>query len=198
MNPIAVAEIVIVSVYLMLPFIPAANPFSDDFEWKYVNYAPIVTLGALLILVDLVGGLGEEVVHRPEAHHRPRRRRGLRHLTCPTSARRPAELSRGGAASVQQVVEVGAVELRDGQVVLLHAPGPEVEVDRADLGLDRGPQRPAVPRHQAEQPGPGDLVAQVLGRSSCRRAPRGGRATASDSLQMLPSSKHGSLLPPYS
>ena len=50
MNPIAVAEIVIVSVYLMLPFVPGANPFSDDFEWKYVNYAPVVTLGALLIL----------------------------------------------------------------------------------------------------------------------------------------------------
>jgi hypothetical protein len=51
MNPIAVAEIVIVSVYLMLPFVPGANPFNDAFEWKFVNYAPIVTIGALLILV---------------------------------------------------------------------------------------------------------------------------------------------------
>ena len=51
MNPIAVAEIVIVSIYLMLPFVPAANPFNDAFEWKFVNYAPIVTIGALLILV---------------------------------------------------------------------------------------------------------------------------------------------------
>ena len=25
-------------------------PFSDDFAWKFVNYAPIVTLGALLLL----------------------------------------------------------------------------------------------------------------------------------------------------
>ncbi len=50
MNPIAVAEIVIVSLYLMLPSTPAANPFRDEFEWKFVNYAPIVTLGALLIL----------------------------------------------------------------------------------------------------------------------------------------------------
>ena len=50
MNPIAVAEIVIVSVYLMLPFVPAGVPFSDDFSWKFVNYAPIVTLGALLLL----------------------------------------------------------------------------------------------------------------------------------------------------
>jgi amino acid transporter len=51
MNPIAVAEIVIVSIYLMLPFVPGANPFSDSFEWKFMNYAPVVTLGALLILV---------------------------------------------------------------------------------------------------------------------------------------------------
>jgi amino acid transporter len=50
MNPIAVAEIVIVSLYLMMPTTPAANPFRDEFEWKFVNYAPIVTLGALLLL----------------------------------------------------------------------------------------------------------------------------------------------------
>jgi hypothetical protein len=50
MNLIAVAEILIVTVYLMMPFVPGAVPFSDDFEWKFVNYAPIVTLGALLLL----------------------------------------------------------------------------------------------------------------------------------------------------
>ena len=27
-----------------------ANPFRDEFDWKFVNYAPIVTLGALLLL----------------------------------------------------------------------------------------------------------------------------------------------------
>jgi hypothetical protein len=50
MNLVAVAEIVIVSVYLMMPFVPGAVPFSSDFEWKFVNYAPIVTIGALLVL----------------------------------------------------------------------------------------------------------------------------------------------------
>jgi len=50
MNPIAVAEIVIVSVYLMMPFVPGAVPFSDDFEWKFLNYAPVVTIGALIVL----------------------------------------------------------------------------------------------------------------------------------------------------
>ncbi len=51
MNPIAVAEIIIVSLYLMMPFVPGAVPFSDDFSWKFVNYAPIVTVGALIALV---------------------------------------------------------------------------------------------------------------------------------------------------
>ena len=50
MNPIAVAEILIVSIYLMMPFVPGAVPFSDDFEWKFVNYAPIVTVGTLVLL----------------------------------------------------------------------------------------------------------------------------------------------------
>ena len=51
MNLVAVAEIVIVSAYLMMPFVPGAVPFSDAFDWKFVNYAPIVTLGALLGLI---------------------------------------------------------------------------------------------------------------------------------------------------
>ena len=32
----------------MMPTVPAGNPFSDsDFSWKFVNYSPIVTVGAL-------------------------------------------------------------------------------------------------------------------------------------------------------
>ena len=48
MNPIAVAEIVIVSLYLMMPTVPGAIPWRDEFSWKFVNYSPIVTLGVLL------------------------------------------------------------------------------------------------------------------------------------------------------
>ena len=72
MNPIAVAEIIIVSVYLMLPFVPGANPFNDDFEWKFVNYAPIVTIGALLILVIWWEVSAKKWFTGPEAQHRPR------------------------------------------------------------------------------------------------------------------------------
>jgi len=50
MNPLAVAEIVIVSLYLMLPAVNLGNPFDSAFAWKFANYAPIVTLGALVIL----------------------------------------------------------------------------------------------------------------------------------------------------
>jgi hypothetical protein len=51
MNLVAVIEIVVVSLYLMMPSLPGGNPFSEsDFSWKFVNYAPIVTLGTLLLL----------------------------------------------------------------------------------------------------------------------------------------------------
>jgi hypothetical protein len=50
MNVVAVVEIIVVSVFLMLPSVPGGVPFKDEFSWKFVNYAPIVTLGALLLL----------------------------------------------------------------------------------------------------------------------------------------------------
>jgi len=62
MAPIACIEIVIVSVYFIMPFTPAGtpgwlrwlnnSPSAEEipFDWKFVNYAPILTLGALLLL----------------------------------------------------------------------------------------------------------------------------------------------------
>ena len=50
MNLVAVIEIAIISVYFVLPFVPAGRPFSDDFSWKFVNYAPFLTIGSLLVL----------------------------------------------------------------------------------------------------------------------------------------------------
>ncbi|MEJ7636071.1 amino acid permease [Aeromicrobium sp.] len=50
MNLVACAEIVIISIYFVLPFTPAAIPWNDDFSWKFVNYAPILTGGTLLAL----------------------------------------------------------------------------------------------------------------------------------------------------
>ena len=50
MAPIAVIEIAIISVYFILPFTPAANPLNENFEWKFVNYAPILMGGTLIAL----------------------------------------------------------------------------------------------------------------------------------------------------
>ena len=50
MNLVAVAEIAIISVYFILPFVPAAAPWNEDFSWKFVNYAPLLTGGVLLLL----------------------------------------------------------------------------------------------------------------------------------------------------
>jgi amino acid transporter len=50
MNPIAVAEIIIVCLYLMLPTTPAGTPGNKDFDWASLNYTPIVTIGALILL----------------------------------------------------------------------------------------------------------------------------------------------------
>jgi amino acid transporter len=46
----ACIEIVIVAIYFVLPFVPAAAPWNDEFEWKFVNYAPILTGAALLAI----------------------------------------------------------------------------------------------------------------------------------------------------
>ena len=50
MNLVAVIEIAIISIYFILPFVPQGNPFNDDFSPKFANYAPVLTLGALLLL----------------------------------------------------------------------------------------------------------------------------------------------------
>jgi amino acid transporter len=50
MNLVAVAEIAIICVYFVMPFTPAAIPFHEDFSWKFVNYAPILTIGSLIVL----------------------------------------------------------------------------------------------------------------------------------------------------
>ncbi len=50
MAPIAVIEIAITSFFALMPGSPAAVPWNDAFEWKYVNYTPIVVGTALLAL----------------------------------------------------------------------------------------------------------------------------------------------------
>ena len=49
-NPAAIVWVAICVVIFILPFSPAAVPGRDEFDWKYVNYAPI-TVGGLLLIV---------------------------------------------------------------------------------------------------------------------------------------------------
>ena len=50
MAPVAVAEIVITSIVALLPTSNLGIPGVQGFGWRYVNYTPIVVLGALLVL----------------------------------------------------------------------------------------------------------------------------------------------------
>jgi len=50
MNPVAVIEIIVVAVMLMLPTAPAAAPWRKEFDWAAVNYAPLMTIGVLILL----------------------------------------------------------------------------------------------------------------------------------------------------
>jgi amino acid transporter len=49
---IAVIEIIVISIYFILPITPTGVPFSDGFTWLSVNYAPLA-IGGVLVLVGL-------------------------------------------------------------------------------------------------------------------------------------------------
>ncbi len=57
MNPLATVWVVIITIIFILPTVPAGVPFSKDFSWQSVNYAPIVT-GGVFIAVGLWWLLG--------------------------------------------------------------------------------------------------------------------------------------------
>jgi amino acid transporter len=50
MAPIAIIEIIVVSIYFVLPTNPGGMPGNAAFEWKFVNYAPILLFGTLFAL----------------------------------------------------------------------------------------------------------------------------------------------------
>jgi amino acid transporter len=51
-NPAAIIWVAICVVIFILPFSPAAVPGRKEFDWRYVNYAP-VTVGGLLLIVGV-------------------------------------------------------------------------------------------------------------------------------------------------
>jgi amino acid transporter len=52
MCTVSVVWVALMVIIFSLPFTPAAVPFSDDFDWKAVNYAPLM-VGALFIAVGV-------------------------------------------------------------------------------------------------------------------------------------------------
>jgi amino acid transporter len=50
MNLVAVIEIILIAIYFILPFEPAAVPGNENFTWVAVNYAPILVGVTLLVL----------------------------------------------------------------------------------------------------------------------------------------------------
>jgi amino acid transporter len=47
---IAVVEIVVISIYFVMPIVPAGVPFSDGFTWSATNYALIAVGGTILLV----------------------------------------------------------------------------------------------------------------------------------------------------
>ena len=96
MNLVAIVEIAIISIYFVLPFVPAGNPLNDDFAWKFVNYAPILTLGSLIVLAVWWSVSAKQWFTGPKHTDRPGRHRGLRRLS--GHRRRPARPGPPGRA----------------------------------------------------------------------------------------------------
>jgi amino acid transporter len=90
MSIVAIIEIVITSIYAMLPTSSLGAPWFDGFAWKYVNYAILVVPGALILLwiywhlsvknwftgpkttVDLPAGMSAaDELALEHGHHRP-------------------------------------------------------------------------------------------------------------------------------
>ena len=49
MAPLAVIEIIVISIYFVLPVVPTGNWFSPDFDLRDANYSPIA-------LIVVIGG----------------------------------------------------------------------------------------------------------------------------------------------
>ncbi len=50
MAPVALAEIIVTSVIAMFPTSLGGMPWDPSFEWKFVNYTPLVVFGVLVLL----------------------------------------------------------------------------------------------------------------------------------------------------
>ncbi len=50
MAPLALLEIVLTTIWFAMPFSPNQAPWDPSFDWRFMNYSPIITIGALILL----------------------------------------------------------------------------------------------------------------------------------------------------
>ena len=50
MAPVAIIEIIITSIIAMFPTSLGGMPWDPSFEWKFVNYTPLLVGGVLILL----------------------------------------------------------------------------------------------------------------------------------------------------
>ena len=50
MAPLALVEIILTSIVAMFPTSLGGVPWDPGFEWKFVNYTPLVVFGVLFLL----------------------------------------------------------------------------------------------------------------------------------------------------
>ena len=159
MNPFATVWVALITIIFILPTNPGGVPWNDEFDWKLVNYAPLVTGARDPGGRHLVAGQRAPHVHRPAPHDR-RDRRGARR-----AARRAASsLRRPDSAVTLQVIEPATEEVL-------------AEVQRAtaaDVDAAVARAKAAFPAWRAVAPGD---RARLLHRPRRhpRRAPRGAR-----------------------
>ena len=75
MNPFATVWVAFITIIFILPTNPGGVPWNDEFDWKLVNYAPLVTGGGDPRRGHLVARQRAPHLHRA-APHDLRARRG--------------------------------------------------------------------------------------------------------------------------
>ena len=162
MCTVSVIWVILMVIIFSLPFTPAAVFCSDEFDWKAVNYAPLM-VGALFIAVG-VWWLVErqEHVHRPGAHDRVGRGRGHRR----------GRAGRGRGAAAGRRAGVSTLTVLEPATEQVLAEIPRAGVEEADAAVARA--KAAYPAWRALAPGRPRAAAAPPGRRA-GGAPRGAR-----------------------
>ena len=140
---------------------PAGVPWNDEFDWKLVNYAPLVTGGVILAVGIWWLVSAQEHVHRPAPHD-------LR-------ARRGAGRAARAARDARSAGLTGAVTLAGHRAGNRGGPGrgPARDRRRTSTRRSRAPRRPSRPGARSRRATARALLHRLA--DAVERAPRGAR-----------------------